>query len=39
MPLGGVFARPEAIAPAVIFRASDNSAWLTGERFNTLQKY
>jgi hypothetical protein len=31
-PLGGRFGRPEEIAPAVIFLASDDAAWLTGER-------
>jgi 3-oxoacyl-[acyl-carrier protein] reductase len=33
-PLGGRFARPEEIAPAVVFLASDDAAWLTGERIN-----
>jgi 3-oxoacyl-[acyl-carrier protein] reductase len=33
-PLGGRFARPEEIAPAVVFLASDDAAWLTGERLN-----
>ncbi len=33
-PLGGRFGRPEEIAPAVIFLASDDAAWLTGERIN-----
>jgi 3-oxoacyl-[acyl-carrier protein] reductase len=33
-PLGARFARPEEIAPAVIFLASDDAAWLTGERLN-----
>jgi 3-oxoacyl-[acyl-carrier protein] reductase len=31
-PLGGRFGRPEEIAPAVVFLASDEAAWLTGER-------
>jgi 3-oxoacyl-[acyl-carrier protein] reductase len=33
-PLGGRFGRPEEIAPVVVFLASDNAAWLTGERIN-----
>jgi 3-oxoacyl-[acyl-carrier protein] reductase len=33
-PLGARFGRPEEIAPAVIFLASDDAAWLTGERIN-----
>jgi 3-oxoacyl-[acyl-carrier protein] reductase len=33
-PLGARFARPEEIAPAVVFLASDAAAWLTGERLN-----
>jgi 3-oxoacyl-[acyl-carrier protein] reductase len=33
-PLGGRFGKPEEIAPAVIFLASDDAAWLTGERLN-----
>jgi 3-oxoacyl-[acyl-carrier protein] reductase len=33
-PLGGRFGRPEEIAPAVVFLASNDSAWLTGERIN-----
>jgi 3-oxoacyl-[acyl-carrier protein] reductase len=33
-PLGGRFGRPEEIAPAVVFLASDDAAWLTGERLN-----
>jgi 3-oxoacyl-[acyl-carrier protein] reductase len=33
-PLGGRFGRPEEIAPAVAFLASDDAAWLTGERIN-----
>jgi 3-oxoacyl-[acyl-carrier protein] reductase len=33
-PLGGRFGRPEEIAPAVVFLASDDAAWLTGERIN-----
>ncbi|WP_208507768.1 SDR family oxidoreductase [Variovorax paradoxus] len=31
-PLGNRFGRPEDIAPVVVFLASDDSAWLTGER-------
>jgi 3-oxoacyl-[acyl-carrier protein] reductase len=34
-PLGARFGRPEEIAPAVAFHASDDAAWLTGERLNT----
>ena len=33
-PLGARFGRPEEIAPAVVFLASDDAAWLTGERIN-----
>ena len=33
-PLGGRFGRPEEIAPAVVFLASDDAAWLTGERIS-----
>ena len=33
-PLGPRFGRPEEIAPAVVFLASDAAAWLTGERLN-----
>jgi 3-oxoacyl-[acyl-carrier protein] reductase len=33
-PLGARFGKPEEIAPAVIFLASDDAAWLTGERLN-----
>jgi 3-oxoacyl-[acyl-carrier protein] reductase len=33
-PLGGRFGQPEEIAPAVVFLASDDAAWLTGERIN-----
>ena len=33
-PLGGRFGRPEEIAPTVVFLASDDAAWLTGERIN-----
>jgi 3-oxoacyl-[acyl-carrier protein] reductase len=32
--LGGRFGRPEEIAPTVVFLASDDAAWLTGERIN-----
>jgi len=31
-PLGARFGRPEDVAPAVVFLASDDAAWLTGER-------
>jgi 3-oxoacyl-[acyl-carrier protein] reductase len=31
-PLGGRFGQPADIAPVVVFLASDDSAWLTGER-------
>ena len=33
-PLGGRFGRPEDIAPVVAFLASDDAAWLTGERIS-----
>ena len=33
-PLGPRFGQPEEIAPAVVFLASDDAAWLTGERLN-----
>jgi 3-oxoacyl-[acyl-carrier protein] reductase len=33
-PLGARFGKPEEIAPAVVFLASDDAAWLTGERLN-----
>jgi 3-oxoacyl-[acyl-carrier protein] reductase len=33
-PLGGRFGRPEEIAPVVVFLASEDAAWLTGERIN-----
>ena len=33
-PLGARFGRPEEIAPAVVFLASEDAAWLTGERLN-----
>ncbi|MDM0005018.1 SDR family oxidoreductase [Variovorax sp. J22G73] len=31
-PLGGRFGSPDDIAPTVVFLASDDAAWLTGER-------
>lgn len=31
-PLGARFGRPEEVAPVVVFLASDDAAWLTGER-------
>jgi 3-oxoacyl-[acyl-carrier protein] reductase len=31
-PLGARFGWPEDVAPAVVFPASDDAAWLTGER-------
>jgi 3-oxoacyl-[acyl-carrier protein] reductase len=33
-PLGARFGQPQEIAPAVVFLASDDAAWLTGERLN-----
>jgi 3-oxoacyl-[acyl-carrier protein] reductase len=33
-PLGGRFGKPEDIAPTVVFLASDDAAWLTGERIS-----
>jgi 3-oxoacyl-[acyl-carrier protein] reductase len=33
-PLGARFAQPEDIAPVVVFLASDDAAWLTGERIS-----
>ena len=33
-PLGARFGLPEEIVPAVAFLASDDAAWLTGERLN-----
>ena len=33
-PLGARFARPEEVAPVVVFLASDDAAWLTGERIS-----
>jgi 3-oxoacyl-[acyl-carrier protein] reductase len=33
-PLGARFGEPEEIAPSVVFLASDDAAWLTGERLN-----
>lgn len=34
VPLRKELARPEEIAPSVIFLASDDAAWVTGERIN-----
>jgi 3-oxoacyl-[acyl-carrier protein] reductase len=34
VPLRQELARPEEIAPSVVFLASDDSAWVTGERIN-----
>jgi 3-oxoacyl-[acyl-carrier protein] reductase len=33
-PLAARFGKPEEIAPVIVFLASDDSAWLTGERIN-----
>jgi 3-oxoacyl-[acyl-carrier protein] reductase len=33
-PLGARFGRPEEIAPVIVFLASDDAGWLTGERIN-----
>jgi 3-oxoacyl-[acyl-carrier protein] reductase len=33
-PLGARFGKPEEIAPVVVFLASDDAAWLTGERIS-----
>jgi 3-oxoacyl-[acyl-carrier protein] reductase len=33
-PLATRFGKPEEIAPVIVFLASDDSAWLTGERIN-----
>ena len=33
-PLGARFAMPEDIAPVIVFLASDDAAWLTGERIS-----
>jgi 3-oxoacyl-[acyl-carrier protein] reductase len=33
-PLGGRFGLPREIAPVVVFLASDDAAWLTGERIS-----
>ncbi len=32
--LGARFGRPEEVAPVAVFLASDDAAWLTGERIN-----
>jgi 3-oxoacyl-[acyl-carrier protein] reductase len=34
VPLRKQLARPEDIAPSVVFLASDDAAWVTGERIN-----
>lgn len=34
VPLGGRMAQPEDIAPSVVFLASDDAAWISGERIN-----
>ena len=33
-PLGARFGKPEEIAPVILFLASDDAAWLTGERIS-----
>ena len=33
-PLGARFGKPEEIAPVIVFLASDDAGWLTGERIN-----
>ena len=33
-PLGARFGKPDDIAPVIVFLASDDSAWLTGERIS-----
>lgn len=33
-PLGARFGQPQEIAPVVVFLASDDASWLTGERIN-----
>jgi NAD(P)-dependent dehydrogenase (short-subunit alcohol dehydrogenase family) len=33
-PLGGRFGQPAEIAPVVVFLASDDAAWVTGERIS-----
>ena len=33
-PLGARFAKPEEIVPVIVFLASDDAAWLTGERIS-----
>jgi 3-oxoacyl-[acyl-carrier protein] reductase len=33
-PLGARFGKPEEIAPVIVFLASEDAGWLTGERIN-----
>ena len=33
-PLAARFGKPEEIAPVIVFLASDDAAWLTGERIS-----